>query len=344
MDDLPFFPEQASSYAFQVDLLYWVLIALSALFAIPIAGLIVFLSIKYRAGKNVDRTNPPETDHRLEAAWIVIPLGLAMAVFVWSTFLYLELTTAPANAMQVYVVGKQWMWKFQHPTGQREINELHIPVGQPIKMILTSQDVIHDVYIPAFRVKMDAIPGRYTDMWFLPTKTGEYYLHCAEYCGAQHALMGGRVIVMEPADYQAWLSNPRAGSEGVGQTDEPASLAAAGEQLFTSLGCSGCHNPAGGGAGPSLVGIFGETERLEDGSTVVVDEDYIQQSILQPQAAIVAGYPPIMPSYEGQVTDEQLAQLVEYIRSLGVSGDGGSQGGGEQGGGEQGGGEQGTQP
>ena len=229
------------------------------------------------------------------------------------------MSRTPARAINIYVVGRQWMWKFQHPSGQREINELHVPLGQPIRLVMASQDVIHSFYVPAFRIKMDVIPGRYTETWFEATKTGEYHMHCTEYCGAQHATMGGRVVVMEPVQYQAWLSGA-SGREATGTTDEPASLAAAGEATFQQLGCSGCHRPDGGGAGPSLVGIFGQPQPLEGGQTAIADEQYIRESILRPNVQIVAGYQPIMPSYEGQISEEQLLQLIEYIRSQGTSG------------------------
>jgi cytochrome c oxidase subunit 2 len=318
MWNFPLLPEQASTIASKVDLLYWVMVLLSAAFAVPISILIVYFAVKYRAGARVDRTAPPETDVRIEMAWIVVPLCLAIGIFVWSASLYLEQGTIPPRAMPIYVVGRQWMWKVQHPTGQREINELHVPVGQPIRLILASEDVIHSFYVPAFRIKQDVLPQRYTETWFEATKTGEFHLHCAEYCGAQHAPMGGRVIVMEQGAYQEWLSGA-SGGEASGQTDAPGSLAVAGEAAFQQLGCSGCHRPDGGGPGPSLVGIFGQPQPLEGGQTVVANEQYIRNSILQPNDEIVAGYQPIMPSYQGQISEDQLQQIIEYIRGLGAN-------------------------
>ena len=255
MWNVPLFPEQASTIAGKVDLLYAALVLLSAMFTVPVAVLIVYFAVKYRAGAKVDRTGQPHTDMRLEAAWIGIPLALSMGVFVWSSSLFLELSRPPAQSLNITVIGKQWMWKFQHPTGQREINELHVPLGQPIKLTMQSQDVIHSFYVPAFRIKQDVIPGRATETWFEATKTGEYHLHCTEYCGAQHATMGGRVVVMEPVHYQEWPSGG-IGREGTGRTDEPESLGAGGQALFQQRGCSSCHRPAGTGAGPSLVGMF----------------------------------------------------------------------------------------
>lgn len=275
MWSFPFNPEQASTMAARVDLFFWVLVALSLLFIIPIGFAIVYLAIKYRAGANVDRTNPPETDIRLEMTWIVVPLALSLGVFMWSTLLYMDLVRPPDNALQINVVGRQWMWKLQHPTGQSEINTLHVPLGQPVKLIMTSQDVIHSFFVPAFRIKQDVLPGRYTETWFEASKVGTYHLFCAEYCGTEHSLMGGSIIVMEPTAYQDWLS-----TGGVAASSSNQSPVAAGEGLFQQLGCVGCHNPNGGGAGPSLVGVFGKEQVLEGGQTVTADETYVRESIL----------------------------------------------------------------
>jgi cytochrome c oxidase subunit II len=212
----------------------------------------------------------------------------------------------PAETLNVYVVGKQWMWKFQHLDGQREINELHVPVGRAVKLIMTSEDVIHDVFVPAFRVKADVLPGRYTNIWFQPTKPGRYHLFCAEYCGTRHSGMIGEVVVMDPTEYQAWLSG------GTAQ----GSLASAGEKLFQDLACNTCHRPDAQGRGPILQGLFGKTQTLEGGGTVVVDEAYVRESILNPGAKITAGFQPIMPAFQGLVTEEQLLELIEYVKSL----------------------------
>lgn len=312
MWSFPFSPEQASTISTQVDLFFWVLVALSLLFIIPIAGAIIYLAVKYRAGVDVDRTNPLETDIKLEMTWIIVPLALSLGVFAWSTLLYMDMIRPPENALQITIVGRQWMWKAQHPTGQSEINQLHVPIGQPVKLIMTSQDVIHSFFIPAFRVKQDVLPGRYTEMWFEPSKVGEYHLFCAEYCGAEHSLMGGSVIVMDAVAYQDWLT-----SGGIAASASNQSPVAAGEGLFQQLGCVGCHNPNGGGAGPSLVGAFGNEQALEGGAVATVDENYVRESIIKPQAKIVAGYQPVMPSYQGQVSEEQIINLIEYIKSLG---------------------------
>jgi len=346
MGGFPLFPEQASTFAPQVDLLYFVLIAISLVFAGVLPFVILYLIVRYHRSQKVDRSNPVNSNLTLELAWTAIPLLLVLFVFFWGAYLYVEMRRAPADALEVYVIGKQWMWHAQHPNGKRENNELHVPVGRPVKLIMTSQDVIHSFYIPAFRVKQDVLPGRYTTMWFEPTKEGEYHLFCAEYCGTEHSVMGGRVVALSLSDYQRWLTTPGEvilpdGSPGTpvdgGAANAPANIdpmAFAGGQLFTSLGCVGCHRMDGTGQGPSLQGIFGEQQAIEGGESVVVDENYIRNSILNPQAQIVAGYPPIMPSYEGQLSDDQLNQLVAYVKSLtdGATegGDGATGGEGEQ--------------
>ena len=314
MWNFPLSPEQASTMAGPIDLFYWTLVALSLLFIIPIAIAIFYLSVKYRAGTNVDRTNPLETDMRLEMTWIVVPLALSIGVFVWSTLLYMDLVRPPDNALQINIVGRQWMWKAQHPTGQGEINMLHVPVGQPVKLVMTSQDVIHSFFVPAFRIKQDVLPGRYTEVWFEATKVGTYHLFCTEFCGTEHSRMIGSVVVMEPVAYEAWLS-----TGGIASDPDQQSPVAQGEGLFQQLGCVGCHNPNGGGAGPSLVGAFGKERPLEGGQTVTVDENYLRESILEPQAKIAEGYQPVMPSFQGQVSEEQIMNLIEYIKSIGSS-------------------------
>lgn len=307
LSNLPLFPEQASTYATRVDALFLFLVGVSVFFAGLIFCLVLYFAIRYR------RRSPAETprqilgDLRLELLWTVIPLGLAMAMFAWGASLYFTGTTPPRNAMEIHVVGKQWMWKFQHPEGPREINELHVPVGQPVTLIMASEDVIHSFFVPAFRVKMDVVPGRYTRTWFEATRVGSYHLFCAEYCGAAHAGMGGRVVVMTPADYERWLSG--------GATGE--SLVTAGERLFQELGCATCHRPDGAGRGPVLIGLFGQPVRLKNGKSVVVDEAYIRESVLDPTAKIVAGYEPIMPPFQGLISEAGLLQIIAYIRSLG---------------------------
>jgi cytochrome c oxidase subunit 2 len=229
---------------------------------------------------------------------------------VWGAKVFFELYRPPVGAMEIYVVGKQWMWKVQHMDGQREINELHVPVGRPVKLIMGSEDVLHSYYIPAFRVKADVIPGRYNVLWFTATKPGTYHLFCAEYCGTKHSGMIGSVIAMEPQDFQAWLSGGRA-------SDSPV---AAGQKLFTDLACVTCHQSDTQGRGPMLANVFGKQVELQDGRTVLADEAYIRESIVNPQAKIVAGFQPIMPTFQGLVTEEQLLQLISYVKSLSQQG------------------------
>ena len=244
---------------------------------------------------------------RLEATWMVIPLLLAMAMFSWGAIIYVDYRRAPQDTLDIYVIGKQWMWKAQQPNGQREINELHVPVGRDIRLILASEDVIHDFYVPAFRVKMDVVPGRYNTMWFRPTKPGRYHFFCSQYCGTNHAVMGGWVTVMEPSDYVAWLS---------GSTGGDTNPVVAGQKLFSEKACDTCHLGSGLGRAPSLNGVYGANVLLTDGSTVVADDAYIRESILQPNAKIVAGYQPLMPTFQGQLTEEQILALTAYIKSL----------------------------
>jgi cytochrome c oxidase subunit 2 len=302
----PLFPEQASTMAGRVDALYFFLLAISIFFSLLIAGLIVFYAVKYRRRDPDSVGSNAHTGLLLEVTWTVIPFLISMVIFVWGAKIFVAISSPPAETMNIYVVGKQWMWKFQHLDGQREINELHVPVGRPVKLIMTSEDVIHDVFVPAFRVKADVIPGRYTNLWFEPTKPGRYHLFCAEYCGTRHSGMTGEVIVMEPAEYQTWLSG------GVPE----GSLASAGAKLFSDLACNTCHRPDAQGRGPVLEGLFGKVVTLQNGETMTVDEAYVRESILQPAAKIAAGFQPIMPTFQGLVTEEQLLELIEYVKSL----------------------------
>ena len=310
MEDFPLFPESASTIAGQIDLLYFALIGLSALFAIPVAILIIYFAIRYRREAKVNRIWPSIAHYKIEVAWSVIPLVLALGVFTWASALYFRINTPPNNTLDIMIVGKQWMWKAQHPNGRGEINHLHVPVNRPVKLTMISQDVIHSFYIPAFRLKQDVLPGRYTSMWFEATKPGDYHLFCAEYCGLDHAGMGGTVTVMEEAQYQQWL----AGNTG----SEP--LAVSGERLFQQSGCATCHRANDEGRGPSLVGLFGKTVQLANGQTVLADETYIRESILQPNARVVAGYQAIMPTFQGQISEEGILQITAYLKTLEAEG------------------------
>jgi cytochrome c oxidase subunit 2 len=305
-ETLPLFPERASTMAASVDALYTFLIVVSVFFSLLIALSIIFFAIRYRRRSETERPALVSGGMTLEIVWTVIPFLLTMVMFGWGASVFFELNRPPDDAMNIYVVGKQWMWKVQHLGGQREINELHIPIGRSVKLTMTSQDVIHDFFVPAFRTKADVLPGRYTNLWFKPTKPGKYHLFCAEYCGTEHSGMIGWVYVMEPAAYELWLS----GGAGEG------TLASNGEKLFQSLACANCHRPDLTGRGPNLVGVFGRPVQLAGGGTVIADENYVRESILNPAAKVVAGYQPVMPTFQGLVTEDELLQLIEYIKSL----------------------------
>jgi cytochrome c oxidase subunit 2 len=308
--NLPFFPAAASAQAGPVDAVFFFMLAVTAFFSVLIAGLVVFFAIKYRRRHDNEIGVAIHGSLALELLWTVIPFVIAMVMFGWGAKVYFDLTRPPAGAMEVYIVGKQWMWKAQHMDGQREINELHVPVGRPVKLIMGSEDVIHSFYIPAFRVKADVIPGRYNTLWFEATQPGTYHLFCAEYCGTKHSGMIGSVIAMEPAAYSAWLSGGRA-------EDSPV---AAGAKLFQDLACITCHRQGSQGRGPVLTNVFGHEVELQGGAKVIADEAYIRESILNPTAKLVNGFQPIMPTFQGLITEEQLLQLIAYIRSLSQQG------------------------
>jgi len=304
---LPIYPEQASNFAPHVDALMLFITAVCVFFAAAITTAIVVFFFKYHRKESNAVGIPIQEDSRLEAVWMIVPLILSMAMFGWGAVIYVDYRRAPLDTLDIYVIAKQWMWKAQQPSGLKEINELHVPVGRNIRLILASEDVIHDFFVPAFRVKMDVVPGHYNTMWFRPTKPGRYHFFCSQYCGTNHALMGGWVTVMEPSDYAAWLSGSSGGT---------ANLVVAGEKLFAEKACITCHVANGTGRAPSLNGMYGAQVLLADGSTVVADEAYVRESILQPNAKIVARYPPLMPTFQGQLTEEQILALTAYIKSL----------------------------
>jgi cytochrome c oxidase subunit 2 len=302
----PLFPPGASTVAVEMDLLYLFIFAVSAFFTVLVVALIGYFTVKFRR-RNVDDVGADiHGSLALELGWTFIPFVLSMVMFGWGASLFFRLATPPANAMEIFVVGKQWMWKVQHPEGVREINELHVPTGRPVRITLGSEDVLHDFSLPAFRVKMDAVPGKLTTMWFEATKVGTYHIFCAEYCGTKHSGMIGQVIVMTPQDYEVWLSGGRSTGTAVEN----------GERLFTDLACVTCHKPDSTGRGPSLLGVFGSTVTLTDGRKVVADENYLRESIMNSQAKVVAGYQGIMPTFQGMVTEENLMQLIAYIKTL----------------------------
>ena len=301
-------PPAASSIADSVDHLYYFLTGITAFFSVLIFSIIFYFMIKYR--RRPGKAHDPETHTSmfLELGWTIIPSLICVVIFVWSSELFVRNSRPPANSREIFVIGKQWMWHIQHPEGPREIDALHVPVGENVKLTMTSQDVIHGFYIPAFRVKKDVLPGRYTSIWFRANKTGVYHLFCSQYCGTNHSEMIGWVYVMSPTDYSAWLA------EG----EQSESLAQQGQKLFTQLGCDSCHAGAASSTGPSLAGIYGKPEKLADGTTRVVDDTFLRQAILTPSTIHVAGFPQIMPTFTGQVDEEQVLQLIAYVKSLGA--------------------------
>ncbi len=304
--ELKLFPDQASTMASQVDNLYFFLVGLSGFATLFISGLIVAFAIRYRKTAKVDRSNAPTHSMPLELFWSSVTLVIFMGIFFWSATIFFNLQRPPDDAMEVQVLGKRWMWKLQHPNGRREINELHVPVGQAVKLKMTSEDVIHSFYVPAFRIKADLLPGRYTSTWFEATKVGTYHLFCAEYCGTKHSQMLGSIVVMEPHDFQAWLG---------GDTGLPPAVA--GEKLFTQMGCITCHNPEAKRRGPDLAGLFGTPVELQGGGTVIADENYLRESIVDPRAKMVTGYEALMPTFTGLLSEDAILQIIEYIKSIG---------------------------
>lgn len=309
---ITFFPEQASKLAKEVDLLYFYLIAVSLLFTVLIFAALFIFATKYRQRSTSEIPKPVHGNLMLELIWSVIPLIIAMTMFFWGAKIFFQNSRPPANALEIFVVAKQWMWKIQHPEGAREINELHIPVNQPVKLKMTSEDVIHSFYVPAFRTKMDVVPGRYTTTWFQATKTGRFHLFCAEYCGTQHAGMTGWIVVMEPSDYEKWLES--GASTLTPAASEPLSVQ--GAAIFKKMRCDTCHFAGSAIQGPDLGDIFGTPVNLEDGRTVTADENYLRESILKPKAKVVAGYQAVMPTYKNLISEEDILALIAYIKTL----------------------------
>ena len=298
-------PEDASQMGHSVDVLFITMLVLTGIIVGGIAAVVLYFVIKYRR-RNEDDVGQDIGDHiSVEIIWTAVPLAICLVIFVWASWLYLRMSKPPADAMVINVIGKQWMWKIQHPSGRKEINELHVPLGKPIVLQMTSQDVIHSFFIPAFRTKQDVLPGRYSEEWFTATKLGEYHLFCSQYCGTSHALMGGTVVVMEPGAYDSWAAQ-------VAPDTRPEAV---GKQLFDQYGCVSCH----GQQAPTLAGIYNKPQVMQDGRVVIADNAYLRESILDPRAKIVAGYGPIMPSFQGQLSEEQVFDLLAYIKSLGTA-------------------------
>jgi cytochrome c oxidase subunit 2 len=303
----PLWPDQASTFSREVDSLYTFLILLTGTVSVAVFVTIFYFAVRFRRRPDNELAQDYEPPKALEVAWIAIPSMIFMVIFVWAAWLYFHIARVPDNALDVYATGKQWMWKFQQPSGQREINTLHVPVGRPVKITMASEDVIHSLYFPAFRTKMDVLPSRYRTMWFQATQTGRYHIFCAEYCGTLHSGMIGWVEVMSPSDYQRWLAG---GAEG--------SLASQGEKLFQKYACNTCHTNDATGRGPVLAGLYGKPVLLSDNTTTSADDNYIRESILNPQAKIVRGFSPIMPTFQGQVSEDDLIKLLAYVKSLGA--------------------------
>ena len=306
MSGLPFWPHAASAYAAEIDHLALAFTVLIVLLSAPVFFLMIAFAVKYRRGRTADRRHPVNSRIGFEISWAVIPFVAMLVFYVWSTRLYFQQHHPPSNALEIQVVAKQWMWKFQHPGGQREINELHVPIGRPILLTLASQDVIHDLYVPALRLKQDVVPGRYTSLWFNADTVGSYRLQCSQFCGADHAVMGGYLHLLSPSDYARWLE----------QAGTDMTLAAQGAALFRTRGCSGCHAAAATVKAPSLAGLFGHEVPLSDGSVVTADAQYIRDSILLPHAQVAAGYPDIMPTFQNVLREDDVLKLVAYIKSL----------------------------
>jgi cytochrome c oxidase subunit II len=316
----PIIPTQAGTLSSNVDLTMAAVLGVTIFFSTLIAALIFCFAIRYHYKRPADRSNPPHFHLGLEITWTAIPLMIVLGLFLAGSRLFVQIRHAPADAVEMYVVGKQWMWKLQHPEGRREINELHIPVGYPIKLIMTSEDVIHSFFVPAFRVKQDVLPGRYTTMWFEATKAGEFHLFCAEYCGTSHAAMRGRIIAMPVAEYGQWLSGAmKAAGQGIAATQvgSDQNMVQAGSALFKTYRCDSCHKEDGSGSAPNLRGLFGKSVHLEGGQTTTANESYLRESILTPNARVVKGFQPNMPTFRGQITEDEILQLIAYIKSQG---------------------------
>lgn len=305
----PVMPDQASKEAVDYDLLFWFITLIAVFFSVVVIALTFWLATKYRRGSTADRRNPIDHHSKLELWIISVPTSLALFTFAWSALQWIHVRKMPEKAMEVYVVGKQWMWHLQHPDGTRENNEVHIPVDTDIKFTMISQDVIHAFYLPEFRAQFHVVPGRYTDMWIHPTKTGRFRMFCAMHCGTQHSEMVGWVYVMSKADYAKWKTNG-----GNRFAAMPTTMVEAGRKVWDQKGCGNCHTGMDTVRGPSLTGIYGKPRQLEDG-TAVADTDYLRDSIMTPWRRITKGYDPTMPAYQGEIAEEDVLSLVEYIKS-----------------------------
>ncbi|HAH47837.1 cytochrome c oxidase subunit II [Gimesia sp.] len=301
-------PEVASRGGSEIDLLAWALLAVSTLFSVVIAVALIVFVVRYYHTREVNRQSGWLERHHLatEIVWTIVPLLILLIFFGWGAEVYVRGHQPPPETTNIYVVAKQWMWKIGHEQGSREINQLHVPVGQPVRLTMISEDVIHSFYVPAFRNKQDVLPARYTTLWFQPTKTGVFHLFCAEYCGTSHSAMRGTVIVQTPEEYEQWL-----------RSGEELSPEQRGRRHLASFGCLQCHDPLEGNrSGPPLAGLYGSLLPLASGHTVRVDASYIRRAIVEPQAEIHRGYQKMMPSYQTHLTPEQILEITAYLKSI----------------------------
>jgi len=307
VNSLQLLPESASTFASELNPFFWCMVIICGAVTLGIAVFVVYSVLRYHRKRDDEFPEQIEGNYKVEATWTVIPLIIFLGMFGWGAKTYFDVEAPPADSMKIYVVAKQWMWKLQHLDGQREINTLHVPTGRPIQLIMISQDAIHSFFVPAFRIKQDVLPDRYTTIWFRATQPGKYHLFCAEYCGAKHSGMIGWVYAMEPHDYEQWLTE--GGAEG--------SLASTGEKLFHQFGCANCHHFDGHGPGPNLRNLYGRAVILQNRITRVVDDTYIRECILKKKPAPVAGFADFMPSFDGRLTEDQILALTTYIKSIG---------------------------
>jgi cytochrome c oxidase subunit 2 len=303
---LALWPAAASLSAVATDRLIWLFTLLTLLLVFPIFCGIAWFAVRYRDGRKINRALRDDRDRLLELGWMLIPFALTLIFFAWGAQIFIFHRNPPGNATQIEAIGKQWMWKFEHPGGQAEINDLHVPTGEPILINMISQDVIHSLYLPALRIQMETLPGRYTQLWFKADRPGTYRLYCSEFCGTDHSNMAGLLTIMTPSDYALWLT--QAGSSG--------SIAAQGKRLFLSYGCDGCHGGNGTVRAPSLAGLYDAPVPLEAGGTVLADDAYLRDKILHPDTHKIAGYKQVMPSYQGIIPEDEMLRLIAYIRSL----------------------------
>jgi len=299
-------PQAASQSAVHVDWLIFAFTAVTLLLTVPIFLAITYFALMYRSGRQVDRGHTSDRNVKIELSWMLIPFFLTLAFFAWGAQIFDVEKHAPANALEIQAIGRQWMWKFQHPGGQAEINDLHVPTGQPVLINMISQDVIHSLYLPAFRVQMETLPGRYTQLWFKAERPGQYRLYCSEYCGTDHSVMDGLLYVMSPSDYARWLS----------QAGSSQSLAALGKRLFSNYGCSGCHGAGATIRAPDLAGLYNRPVPMAGGGSVIADDTYIRDKILNPDNNLIAGYKQVMPSFKGVIPEDELMQLIAYIKTM----------------------------